>query len=156
MSDIVSRTQLRSTDAYHVLLHPYESEYQFTILTRADGREAGSCWTFNRRTRDFSDDDIVLAARIQPLLVLIERTWDLNALPQQSESELTPRELAVLRLLAQGLTARAMGARLGIAPGTVNKHLEHVYRKLNTGDRLMAVDRARRLGLIASKPPTRD
>ncbi|MFF2053871.1 response regulator transcription factor [Leifsonia sp. NPDC058194] len=150
MSDVVTETELHRTDAYNLLLHPYESEFQFTILTGSQGTRTGSCWTFNRRTRDFSDEDLQLATRIQPLLVLIERTWGLNEVARAVESDLTAREVSVLRLLANGLTARAIGARLGISASTVNKHLEHIYRKLNTGDRLIAVERARRLGLVAA------
>src|SRR4051812_39778718 len=40
---------------------------------------------------------------------------------------LSPREVAVLDLVADGLTNRAVGHRLGISPKTVNAHLEHAY-----------------------------
>jgi DNA-binding CsgD family transcriptional regulator len=63
---------------------------------------------------------------------------------------LTARELAVVRLLARGLTAEAMARRLGCSPRTVQKHLERLYRKLDVGDRLMAVERAREHGLCGS------
>ncbi|OJF12874.1 helix-turn-helix transcriptional regulator [Couchioplanes caeruleus] len=61
---------------------------------------------------------------------------------------LTPRELDVLALLAESLTAAAIGRRLGISAGTVHKHLSALYRKLGTGDRLATVLRARALGLL--------
>jgi DNA-binding CsgD family transcriptional regulator len=61
---------------------------------------------------------------------------------------LTPREVAVLGLLVDGLTAAAIGRRLGIAERTVQKHLEHVYGKLGVADRLTAVLRAQHLGLL--------
>jgi DNA-binding CsgD family transcriptional regulator len=62
--------------------------------------------------------------------------------------QLTPRELTVLMLLADGMTANAIARRLHITTRTVNKHLENVYRKLGTGDRLTAVLRAQTFGLI--------
>ena len=62
---------------------------------------------------------------------------------------LTPRELTVLGLLVEGLTAGAIARRLTIGERTVQKHLEHAYTKLGVGDRLSAVLRAQHLGLIA-------
>jgi DNA-binding CsgD family transcriptional regulator len=61
---------------------------------------------------------------------------------------LTPRELVVLSLLAEGLTAAAIARRLRISPHTVTKHQENLYRKLKTSDRLMAVLIAQRQGLL--------
>lgn len=61
---------------------------------------------------------------------------------------LTAREVEVLRMLADGLLARTMAARLGVSPRTIHKHLGNVYRKLDAHDRLVAVRRAERLGLL--------
>lgn len=61
---------------------------------------------------------------------------------------LTPRELGVLQLLAESLTAAAIARRLGISTGTVHKHLARLYRKLGTTDRLATVLRAREAGLL--------
>jgi DNA-binding NarL/FixJ family response regulator len=70
--------------------------------------------------------------------------------PQEcaAEAGLTPREVAVLSLLADGMTAEAIGRRLGISNRTVHKHTENLYRKLSATDRLMAVLRAQSLGLL--------
>lgn len=65
-----------------------------------------------------------------------------------AEIPLTPREQAVLGLLAQGLTAGTIARRLGISPRTVQKHLERCYVKLGVTDRLAAVLRAQALGLV--------
>jgi DNA-binding CsgD family transcriptional regulator len=65
-----------------------------------------------------------------------------------SALRLTGRERDVLALVAAGLTADAIGRRRGISPGTVRKHLQNVYGKLGVGDRLVAVDIARRHGLL--------
>jgi DNA-binding CsgD family transcriptional regulator len=61
---------------------------------------------------------------------------------------LTPRELAVLALLAEGLTAASIGRRLMITERTVHKHLQHSYTKLGVTDRLGAVLHAQRIGLL--------
>jgi DNA-binding CsgD family transcriptional regulator len=64
-------------------------------------------------------------------------------------SPLTPRELEVLTLAAQGLTGRRIAERLEISPATVKTHFEHVFRKLGVSDRTAAVAQALRGGLIA-------
>jgi DNA-binding NarL/FixJ family response regulator len=51
-------------------------------------------------------------------------------------------------MLSEGLPAAAMARRLGISVRTVHKHLENLYRKLGTADRLGAVLRAQRAGLL--------
>lgn len=62
--------------------------------------------------------------------------------------EFTPRELDVLRLLADGLDTAAMSSRLGIAPHTVEWHVRHVIEKLQVHSKLQAVISAARKGLI--------
>ena len=52
---------------------------------------------------------------------------------------LTPREMDVLRLLAQGLTDAEIAGRLGISYRTVSTHLTSVYNKLGINSRVAAV-----------------
>jgi len=59
--------------------------------------------------------------------------------PEQGPVALTERELAVLRLLAEGLHNRELAARLGISPRTVERHCASVYAKLGVGSRTEAV-----------------
>jgi DNA-binding NarL/FixJ family response regulator len=61
--------------------------------------------------------------------------------------ELTPRELEVLRLIAQGLRNREISARLHISEKTVGNHVSNVFRKLQVADRVQAIIRAREAGL---------
>ena len=61
---------------------------------------------------------------------------------------LTTRELAVLRLVAEGLDNRAIAERMTIAVTTVKVHLNHVYAKLGVTGRREALVRARQLGLL--------
>ncbi|MFC7529170.1 response regulator transcription factor [Actinoplanes sp. GCM10030250] len=68
-----------------------------------------------------------------------------------SDHHITPRELAVLTLLAEGMPVVAVGHRLGISPRTVTKHQENLQRKLRTVDRLSTVLRAQQLGLVAAR-----
>lgn len=61
---------------------------------------------------------------------------------------LTPRELTVLALLADALTAVQIGRQLGISTRTVNKHVENLFRKMGTSDRLAAVIQAQAAGIL--------
>jgi len=63
-------------------------------------------------------------------------------------AQFTPRELDVLRLLAEGHDTGALAGRLGIAPHTVEWHVRHVIEKLGVHSKLQAVIAAARLGLI--------
>jgi len=63
-------------------------------------------------------------------------------------AEFTPRELDVLRLLAEGYDTGTVSARLGIAAHTVEWHVRHVIEKLRVHSKLQAVIAAARLGLI--------
>jgi DNA-binding NarL/FixJ family response regulator len=65
-----------------------------------------------------------------------------------SASALTPREIEVLQLLAEGLTNQQAGARLGLSARTVKTHVQNLLVKLDVPDRTGAVARAFRLGLI--------
>jgi DNA-binding CsgD family transcriptional regulator len=56
--------------------------------------------------------------------------------------QLTARQEQVLRLVADGLTDAAIGHRLGCSPRTVDKHLEHVYRRLGVSCRTAAITAA--------------
>ena len=62
--------------------------------------------------------------------------------------ELTPRELEVLRLLAEGLPNKAIAQRLDISEHTVKFHVNALLGKLGVGSRTEAVVRATRLGLV--------
>lgn len=61
---------------------------------------------------------------------------------------LTERELAVLRLAAQGLTNKAIAAELGLSDRTVQGHLANIYGKLAVASRTEAVTKALKLGWL--------
>lgn len=65
---------------------------------------------------------------------------------------LTERELAVLTLVAQGLTNAQIGARLFISPKTVSIHVSSILRKLRVSSRVHAAIWAAQAGLVADDP----
>ncbi|HEX6663379.1 MAG TPA: LuxR C-terminal-related transcriptional regulator [Gaiellaceae bacterium] len=68
---------------------------------------------------------------------------DLGRLPH-----LTPRQLDVLRLLAEGIPARAIAVRLGLSEPTVRNHIRATLLELGAHSQLEAVFRARCRGLL--------
>lgn len=86
-------------------------------------------------------------------LLTVSRPLGLDPQARAREHRITPRELTVLQLLAQALTADAIARRLGTSSRTINNHLQSLYRKLDTTDRLAAVLRAQYLGIL---PPPGD
>jgi DNA-binding NarL/FixJ family response regulator len=61
---------------------------------------------------------------------------------------LTDREREVLIAAADGLTARQIARRLGVAERTVTTHLNHIYRKLGARGRVSALSAAAKLGVF--------
>jgi len=104
--------------------------------------------------RDVPADRLAAAisAAAQGLLVL-EPPLAETARPRPSSSgpaldPLTPREIEVLQLLSQGLSNKAIAARLGISEHTAKFHVNSILGKLGASTRTEAVVAASRLGLV--------
>jgi LuxR family maltose regulon positive regulatory protein len=63
---------------------------------------------------------------------------------------LSPRELEVLQLVAQGLSNREIAERLFLSVNTVKGHNRNIFGKLQVQRRTEAVARARELGLLSA------
>lgn len=69
-------------------------------------------------------------------------------LPTSPIQALTPREIEVLGMLAQGLGNKTIAKQLGISEHTVKFHVSSIFTKLNASSRTEAVALGARLGLI--------
>ncbi len=69
-------------------------------------------------------------------------------LDQSMASSLTPREIEVLELLAEGMTNQEIGDHLTVSARTIKTHVQNLLTKLDVPDRTGAVARAFRLGVI--------
>jgi DNA-binding CsgD family transcriptional regulator len=79
---------------------------------------------------------------VGPHVVLVQTQVDAIA-RRLSEAGLTSRQAEVAVQLAEGGTDAAIAKRLGIAEGTLRKHLERIYRALDVNDRASAIARIR-------------
>jgi two-component system nitrate/nitrite response regulator NarL len=71
-----------------------------------------------------------------------------SAAPAAPAEHLTPRELEVLQLLAEGLSNKQIAGRLAISEHTAKFHVNSIVGKLGAQSRTDAAVRAARLGLI--------
>ena len=92
-------------------------------------------------------DGAFAAALARPVALPTLKPWDDRQTDPLIE-ELTPRELAVLRLVAEGLPNKTIAVKLGISEHTVKFHVNAILGKLGVASRTEAVVRATRLGLI--------
>ena len=127
---------------------PLQIEQQLSIPLQMPGAPLAG-FVIARPGDDFTDQDRDLARLLQPLLTAALRQHDvLCTSPSVADNAgLTNRELAVLSLLSTGRTAAAIARQLAIAPRTVHKHLQNIYRKLGASDRVTALLQAERRGL---------
>lgn len=63
-------------------------------------------------------------------------------------ASLTPREIEMLALAADGLSGPELAQRLVLSPYTIHSHFKHIYEKLGVQNRAAAVAKAMRIGVI--------
>jgi len=71
-----------------------------------------------------------------------------TATGQPTAVPLTPRELEIVRMLAEGLRNKEIGEKLFITEGTVKLHLHHIYEKAGVDGRLELVLWAQQKGIV--------
>jgi DNA-binding CsgD family transcriptional regulator len=158
VSDCISDRVFRSGRVYRELFVPMGACYQLWITTACNLSGAvGRNWTINRSTRDFTEADLRNARSLQPVLALLDTIYSSAPTPGHDSAQteearkrarLTVRELDILTLVGDGLSAQQISRLRRISARTVRKHLEHVYEKLECHDRLLAVNKARQIGLL--------
>lgn len=88
---------------------------------------------------DFTERHRLLLELLRPHLVDLHR---LALARLAGDRGLTPRQWEVMRLVAAGLTDAQIARRLLVAEATVGKHLEGIYVRLGTNNRIAAVNKA--------------
>lgn len=147
ISDVAPWEEFRRTRLFREVLEPAAAHHTLAIFLAPPAEE----FTYLAATRtdpDFTDAELDACRRLQVIVVAAYAALSVEARPARGDVALTRRERAVLGYLADGLTATAIAHRLTASPATVRKHLQNLYAKLGTSDRLGAVIRGRDLGLL--------
>jgi DNA-binding CsgD family transcriptional regulator len=133
-----------SVAAFERYGHVYEaarSRARLAVALRAAGDHAAS--------RDVAEQAHEVAVRLEAKPLLAE-LHDVRPAEGDGSTELTPRELEVLALLARGLTNGQIGKQLYISTKTVSVHVSNLLAKLGASGRTEAAAIARRRGLVSS------
>ena len=71
-----------------------------------------------------------------------------ESIPDKEEYNLTAREIEVLEQLSKGLKYDAIAENLFLSSGTIRKHVENIYTKLQVHNKLEAIQKAKNNNLI--------
>jgi DNA-binding NarL/FixJ family response regulator len=81
-------------------------------------------------------------------LKLFRNPTTFENIPNQEEYNLTAREIEVLEQLSKGLKYNAIAENLFVSAGTIRKHVENIYTKLQVHNKLEAIQKAKNNKLI--------
>jgi DNA-binding CsgD family transcriptional regulator len=147
VSDVAMPDEFRSLALYREVYAVLGIEHQvaFTLPAPAGHLLAVA---LSRGEDDFTDAEVALLARARPHLIqayrnaleftaLLRRLGEAPLEPRRDLAAygLTRREAEVVRRVASGLGNGDIAAALGLSERTVEKHLEHAYRKLGVRSR---------------------
>ena len=138
ISDFYSTRQWHGTGMYRDHFRGEIEHEMMVCLPAAPGRSVRLIF-FRGAGADFSERDRGLLALLRPHLHEAYRAAERR---RRGTPELTRRQRELLHLVADGYTNAQIGRRLGLAEGTVRKHLENIFARLQVSSRTAAVIRA--------------
>lgn len=125
---------------------PLPTELRRSFESGINEYDASQPAVISRSTRLSDEADGVagwhVPGPVGPHIVIVQTQVDAAA-RRLRDAGLTKRQIEVALQLAEGGTNAAIARRLGIAEGTLRKHLERVYRSLDVTDRATAIARIR-------------
>jgi two-component system NarL family response regulator len=139
--EAVRQIRLRDPQAKVIVLTTYDADEDITRALKAGAKAYV--------LKDISADGLIACIRD----VLAGKTYLAPAAAAKlaegvTRVQLTPRELATLRLMADGKSNKEIASALGISERTVKTHLGHLFEKLGVTSRTEAVKVASRRGLV--------
>jgi DNA-binding CsgD family transcriptional regulator len=165
--DIVGTRAWRNSQIRHTSLALLDADQHVSLPLPASPGVV-RMFALGRPSDEYRADELTIAGTVQHLLIRLDnhinhyRRWRTGSTLSSTgldavmaDLRLTPREITVLTLLAEALPAKQIAGRLGISCRTVHKHVENLYRKLGSGDRIAAVRRAQSAGILPN-PETRN
>jgi DNA-binding CsgD family transcriptional regulator len=147
ITDFYSARQWRSTGMRTEIYRPMGLEHHLQLHLRLPAPPRPAAWMgrtfrlclFRGPGPDFSDRDRALLTLLRPHL---HQAYLDAERCREGTPRLTPRQWELLRLVAAGHTNAQIARSLGLPEGTVRKHLENIYARLNVSSRTAAVTRA--------------
>jgi two-component system, NarL family, response regulator len=139
--EVVRRIRERDARARVIVLTTYDTDEEISRALKAGAKAYV--------LKDISADELISCIRE----VLAGKTYLAPAAAAKlaegvTRVQLTPRELATLRLMADGKVNKEIASELGISERTVKTHLGHLFEKLGVTSRTEAIGVATRQGLV--------
>ena len=139
--EVVRLIRERDPGARVIVLTTYDTDNEIARALKAGAKAYA--------LKDISADDLVTCIRE----VLAGKTYIAPAAAAKlaegvTRVQLTPREMATLKLLADGKSNKEIASALDISERTVKTHLAHLFEKLGATSRTEAVKIATRRGLV--------
>lgn len=139
--DAVRQIRERDPNARVIVLTTYDTDDEITQALKAGAKAYV--------LKDISASDLISCIRE----VLAGKTYLAPAAAAKlaegvTRVQLTPREMAALRSMADGKSNKEIARELGISDRTVKTHLGHLFEKLGVTSRTEAIKVATRRGLV--------
>jgi DNA-binding NarL/FixJ family response regulator len=139
--EVVRRIRERDPRARVIVLTTYDTDDEIASALKAGAKAYV--------LKDISADNLITCIRE----VLAGKTYLAPAAAAKlaegvTRVQLTPREMATLRLMADGKANKEIASELAISERTVKTHLGHLFEKLGAASRTEAVKIATRRGLV--------
>lgn len=148
LTDVVSWRRYRESPVYREYFAQGGIGYMLDLgLSARVGWQRTLLFCKAREEKDFSERDRDVLELLRPHLRAREARAELYRrlsgetgarAYRPDDAELTLREREIVYLVGQGKTNAEIAAELWVTPGTVKKHLEHVYEKLGVSGRTAA------------------
>ena len=136
VSDFLTDAEFHAS-AIGELFRVQQSRYNLLVPLSFDGTTDYRIEFWRAAGSDFSDRERLLMTLLRPHLAEADRIH--RARRRQSPlSSLTERQSEVLKCVAEGLTNRQIARRLSLSEGTVRRHLEDIYNRLDVTSRTAA------------------
>lgn len=143
LSSLISHRDLRNLPLFEFYWGYHGIRDQLKIWLRQGPRSA-VCINLDRHTGTFSDRDVAVLEVLRPHLMLAYAGRTAAVHMPVSQAPLTRREAQVLSFAASGRTNQEIADVLATSAGTVRKHLERAYGKLDVQNRSEAIAAVRR------------
>jgi LuxR family maltose regulon positive regulatory protein len=134
LSEMASRND--EVEKAHLLLHEAERRMHWGKIDRACYQNSIALQKARNLSREFEADSD--RCPVAPF----------SGVPEYQDG-LTPREVSVLKLLAEGMSVREVGDRLFISVNTVKTHAKNINVKLGACRRTQAINSAKAMGILA-------